>query len=149
MAEQLLRDANIEPTDEVIAAALGEVYDAYATFAGGLAARDVQVQWRYYNDGKSWLGKCIYAWTTSRGTSKEATMCWLSVWEGFFRVGIMIPAKHQEGALALPLSDAVRDKVQQAEQPGKMKTIPLGFDLCDDSLFADLYALIDFKKQLK
>lgn len=84
-----------------------------------------------------------------RGTHKEVNAYWLSVWEGFFRIGIMLPIRYHVDALALPLGTFVRDKLDAPGRLGGMKTIPLGFDLCDDTLFADIYTLIDFKKSLK
>lgn len=35
-------------------------------------------EWRYYNDGKSWLCKML---------SKKKNLFWLSIWEGCFRGG--------------------------------------------------------------
>ena len=55
--QQLLRDSSIEPTRDVIANALGEANGTYVKFIEGLDNHDVQVDWRYYNDGKAWLGK--------------------------------------------------------------------------------------------
>ena len=83
--QQLLRDSKIEPTEEVIAKCLGMAYSTYVKFIDGLKSHDVVVNWRFYNDGKSWLGKGLYKWTTSRGTQKETTAFWLSIWDGFLR----------------------------------------------------------------
>lgn len=108
---QLLRDESIEPTSETIAEGLGEANSAYIKFTDGLKAYDIQVGWRYYNDGKAWLGKGLYKWTTTRGTEKEVTACWLSIWDGFFRVGMIIPEKARADAMRLPLSEAARKMI--------------------------------------
>jgi len=79
--QQLLRDPGVEPTNETIAEGLGASYGAYVKFIEGLEKHDIQVDWRYYNDGKAWLGKGLYKWVTTRGTQKEATVFWLSIWE--------------------------------------------------------------------
>jgi len=58
--KQLLRDENIEPTGEVIAEGLGFANDVYVGFLEKLGKHDIELTWRYYNDGKAWLGKgCI------------------------------------------------------------------------------------------
>lgn len=91
--KQLLRDPNSQPTNDVIAVALGEQYAAYTQFLGMLAGFDVTLQWRYYNDGKAWLAKGLYKWKSVRGTDKENTIFWLSIWDGFFRVSFFFAEK--------------------------------------------------------
>ncbi|MEZ7872376.1 MAG: DUF3788 family protein, partial [Eubacteriales bacterium] len=54
---QMLRDPGVEPTDEVIAMALGEANDAYLKFISQLKGMEIRLAWRYYTDGKAWLGK--------------------------------------------------------------------------------------------
>ena len=147
--EQLLRDPDVEPMDEVIAQALGKANNAYITFIDGLKAHDLEVDWRYYNDGKAWLGKGLYKWTTTRGTSKEITAFWLSIWNGFFKVSIFIPEKAREEALTLPLSNDVKEMVKNTPQMGKLKFFPLVFDLHSDELFDAIYTLADFRKKIK
>ena len=147
--QQLLRNPDISPTSEVIAAALGAAGDAYVTFVEELNSRDIQVEWRYYNDGKAWLGKALYKWTTVRGTAKEMTTCWLSVWDGFFKVSIYVPEKARANALNLPLDDEIREKIVGAKQMGKLKFFPLVFDLRSDEGFDAIYTLIEFRKTIK
>jgi len=86
--KQLLRDANIMPAGEVIAEGLGPAYNSYILFLEKLYYRGVKLNWHYYSDGKAWLAKGLYKWVTSRGTQKETTALWLSIWEDFFRVTI-------------------------------------------------------------
>ena len=145
---QLLRDTNIEPTSAVISNGLGAANDAYVGFLEKLEAHGVALNWRYYNDGKAWLGKGLYKWTTFRGTQKETTAFWLSVWENFFRVVIYIPEKYRAEALALSLSGETRKMIESAKQMGKLKFFPLIFDLYSDEVFDEMFALIDFRKML-
>jgi len=85
--QQLLRDPNIQPTNEVIAEGLGKSNDIFLLFVDGLKKYDISLmEWRYYNDGKAWLSKGEYKWTTPRGTNKVKPIFWLSIWAGFFRV---------------------------------------------------------------
>ena len=49
----MLRDAEIEPTSEVIAKGLGEANTAYTKFIAEVKNYDIQVDWRYYNNGKA------------------------------------------------------------------------------------------------
>ncbi len=147
--QQLLRDSSIEPTSGVIAAALGVSNSAYIKLNRQLNKHGICVEWRYYNDGKAWLGKGLYQWTTSRGTQKEMTVFWLSIWDGFFRVSLFIPEKAREDARLLPLGDTVKKMIDTAKPVGKLKFFPLVFDLRSDELFDDIFTLILFKKTIK
>ena len=147
--QQLLRDPDKEPAAALIAAGLGPVNSVYTAFTERLEGHNINVDWRYYNDGKAWLAKGLYKWITTRGTEKETNAFWLSVWEGFFKVTFYIPEKHRESALALTLSDQVRQRVENAKQIGKLKFFPVIFDVCSDELFDDIFTLADFRKMLK
>ena len=149
MSEQLLRDVNIEPTKEVIAKCLGVANDAYNKFIEKLSAHDIEAEWRYYKDGNAWLGKGLYKWVTTRGTQKEKTVFWLSIWAGFFKVTIYIPEKYRVAALELPLSEDMKRMIENAKQIGKLKFFPLIFDVSSDKNFGDIFKLIDFRKSLK
>ena len=147
--KQLLRDPDIEPTSEVIAQALGLANAVYIKFIDGLRSHDIQVEWRYYNDGKSWLGKGLYRWTGARGGQKEATAFWLSIWDGFFKITFYIPEKTRSEALSLSLGDGVKNMIAESKQMGKLKFFPLIFDLRSDELLDDIYTLVDFRKTIK
>ena len=147
--QQLLRDVNIGPTREIIAEGLGLASVAYASFVKEIESHDVQVEWRYYNDGKAWLGKGLHKWSTARGTQKEITVFWLSIWDGFFKVTIYIPEKNRQEALNLTLNDEIIKIIKESKPLGKLKFFPLIFDLRSDDLFSEVFTVIDFKKALK
>jgi len=147
--KQLFRDVNIEPTSALIAEGLSSANDAYIEFLEKLKNHSVELNWRYYNDGKAWLGKGLYKWTTKRGTSKKITAFWLSMWEGFFKVVIYIPEKYRSEALSISLSGEITEMMKAAKQMGKLKFFPLVFDLNSNKMFDDIFTIIDFRKILK
>ena len=128
--EQTLRNPDIEPSSEVIAKALGDANNAYIKFINELASHDIQLEWRYYNDGKAWLAKGLYKWTGARGGQKEITVFWLSIWDSFFKVTIYFPEKNREEVLRLPLDNKVKLMMADSKQMGKLRSFPLVFDLC-------------------
>ena len=146
---QLLRDSIIEPTSVVIAECLSSANNAYVEFQSKLKEHDIELTWRYYNDGKAWLGKGLYKWTTKRGTHKETTAFWLSVWDSFFKVTIYIPEKYRDDALKLPLREERRKMIDEAKQMGKLKFFPLVFNIDSNEIFDDLFILIEFRKLIK
>ena len=137
----MLRNPVIQPTSDVIAQALGAANNAYRKFKNELASHDIQLEWRYYNDGKAWLAKGLFRWTGNRGGRKEATVFWLSIWEGFFKVTIYVPEKARVDVLRLPLGS-------ESEQMGKLKYYPLVFDLRSDEKLEEVFLLADFKKSI-
>ena len=147
--QQLLRDPSIEPTSAVIADGLGAAFCAYEKFLDGLKTHDVQIDWRYYNDGKTWLGKALYKWTTVRGTNKEMTVFWLSIWDGFFKICFYIPEKVRADALDLLLNDETKNLIDSAKQMGKLKFFPVVFELYSTELFDEVFTLVDFRKTIK
>ena len=147
--EQLLRDIAIEPTDEVIASCLESTNSTYLKFIDQLQNYDIELNWRYYNDGKAWLAKGLNCWTTSRGTKKEKTIFWLSLWSDFFKVTVFIPEKNRLDALELPLNNETIKMVKEAKQMGKLKFFPIVFNIYSDEMFIELLTIIDFRKNLK
>lgn len=144
-----MRDPNIQPTDEVFAAALGESYTAFSDFTKMLEDKDVKLLWRYYTDGKAWLAKGLYQWKSARGNDKEKTIFWLSVWEGFFKISIFIAEKLRTDILGLPVSQSIIENIQNAIPMGKLRFFPLIFDVHSEALFDDLELLIKFQKEKK
>jgi hypothetical protein len=148
--QQLLRNPEIQPTGDVIAKALGEANNAYMKFVNELASHGIQLEWRYYTDGKAWLAKGLYKWTGVRGGHKETTVFWLSIWDGFFKVTIYVPEKYRADVFNLPLDDKVKQMIADSKQMGnKLKYYPLVFDLCSDEMFEAIFSLADFKKSIK
>lgn len=146
--QQLLRDPNIQPTDEVIAEGLGGANSAYVKFIDGLKAFGVSLMdWRYYNDGKAWLSKGEHRWTTPRGTDKVKPIFWLSIWEGFFKVSFFFSESVQDELLGLPISGEVKESIKSAKAMGKtMRFMPVIVDIENDALLSDVYELVNYRK---
>jgi len=147
--EQLLRNPDIQPSSDGIAKALGEANNAYKKFIDELASHDIQLEWRYYNDGKAWLAKGLYKWTGIRGGQNQTTVFWLSIWDGFFKVTIYLPEKARADVLSLPLDNEVKLMIADSKQMGKLRSFPLVFDLCSDGMFEAIFSLANFRKNIK
>jgi len=146
--EQLLRNPKIQPTNEIIAEGLGATYKAYTKFIIELEQYGITLMdWRFYNDGKAWLSKGEYKWTTSRGTNKVKPIFWLSIWSGFFRVAFFFSFDIKEELLELPISQNAKEIIKGAEPMGKtMRFLPTIFDISDEEQLNDLYILSAFRK---
>lgn len=147
---QMLRDPDIQPTDEVIAMALGDANDAYLKFISRLKGMEIRLAWRYYTDGKAWLGKVLYRWTGARGGQRETTVFWLSLWQGFFRVTIYVPEASRADMLSLPLDEEVKRMAAETQRMGnRLRYLPLVFDLSSDELFPSVFTLAAFRKSIR
>lgn len=147
--KQLLRDAEIQPTDDVLATALGEGYKAYTKFVDMLEGFDVKLAWRYYSDGKAWLAKGIFQWKSSRGTDKQKTIFWLSVWDGFFKLSFFIAEKARAGLQGILLCESIKKMIENAKPMGKLRFLPLIFDVRSEQSLDGFGALIDYQKSRK
>ncbi len=136
----LLRDAAIEPTDQVLKGVLGpELYPVYLELVNIASGElDLEYEWRYYKDGKSWLFKAV---------NKKKTVFWLSIWEGFIKTSFFFTEKTGVGIFDLPVSDAVKENFRKGESVGKL--IPLILDFDSKEQLADFREIATYKKQLK
>ncbi|MBN2344857.1 MAG: DUF3788 family protein [Candidatus Aminicenantes bacterium] len=73
----LLSDPLKYPDDKVLARHLGKAFVSWNAFQALLKKSDPRLagEWRYYNDGKSWLFKV---------TLRTTTLCWVAVRDKFF-----------------------------------------------------------------
>jgi len=153
--KQLLRDPGTEPTIEIIADVLGATYKTYAKFTKDLESYGITLMdWRYYNDGKAWLSKGEYKWTTPRGANKVKPIFWLSMWEdpnlnrGFFKTTFFFSADLKAELQALPISREAKELIEKAKPMGKtMRFIPVVIDIKTDRQLSDVYELAQFRKE--
>ena len=94
-----LSDKTEYPDDDVLKRYLGEAKDAWDSFAEFLESNYPKYsgEWRYYNDGKSWLYKI---------TKRAKTICWVRVAHGKFTTTFYFPDR----AEALIANSTLRKK---------------------------------------
>ncbi len=146
---QLLRDENITPTNDIIADGLGNVHIIFSNFVEELKKYNITLMdWRYYNDGKAWLSKGEYKWSTTRGTKKVKPIFWLSIWEGFFKISFFFSIGVQEELQSLHISQDAKELIKNASSKGKtMKFIPIVFNVNNEKQLNDLFELSKFRKE--
>ena len=120
MERPLLNDKDQYPDDEVLAQYLGKAKPVWDAFAAGIAAGfgEGALEWRYYADGKAWLCKVVH---------RKKTVCWVSVWDKFFKAAFYFSAKSDSDIEALPIPPALKDRYRAHEPIGKLK--PLTVDV--------------------
>lgn len=147
--KQLLRDPSVEPTDDMIADCLGPAGEVYTKFLEELKAYGISLMdWRFYNDGKAWLSKGEYKWTTARGTDKVKPIFWISIWDGFFKISFNFSEMTRAKLLSLPISENTKTMIENVEPNGsKMKFIPVIFNVDHEKQFVDILLVAQFRKE--
>lgn len=137
---QLLRDEEIIPTETVLEEALGKDVFAVYTKLNEIIRTEFQIEpeWRYYKDGKSWLYKAVY---------KKKTIFWLSIWGKFIKISLLFTEKTRGGIYDLEISNEIKESFKNAHAIGKL--IPLLLDIDKEQQLADLIQIIKYKKTLK
>lgn len=116
----VLDDPKLFPDDAVLARVLGRVKPTWDIFENQLReeADGTVVEWRYYRDGKSWLGKAVHG---------KKTVAWISVGRSSFRVTFYFSAKNEHNLLALPLPVDAFERYHSRKSVGKLK--PMVFEV--------------------
>jgi hypothetical protein len=115
MERPKLNDIKIYPSDEVLSANLATAKSTWDKFQILLKA-DPQItpEWRYYQDGKTWLFKVI---------KKKQTLCWVSIWDKFFKVTFYFNSKAEEALRNSNLDENDKAQYFDNHRPLKNKSI--------------------------
>lgn len=116
MERPCLNNKNKYPDDVVLAHHLRNtkaVWDEFITLLGREYPA-ITGEWRYYNDGQSWLFKV---------TRKQGTVCWVSVWDGFFKTTFYFGDKATDLIAASALDQACKTQFTDGKHYGKIRGI--------------------------
>lgn len=102
MEKPLLSDKDQFPTQEIIFSHIGRFAPLWILFFDYIHQEHPEFteEWRYYNDGKSWLMKV---------QRKGKTVFWLSLTGNTFRTTFYFPVKAEQLILQSPLSDELKN----------------------------------------
>jgi hypothetical protein len=140
MDHPVLGDKNQFPTEKVIFSHIGKTKALWQSFFNYLHTEhsDFVEEWRYYNDGKSWLMKV---------TRKTKTIFWLSILEDAFRVTFYFTDKAAQAIESIPISNKLKMKFREEKPLGKLRGLTILFGDPRDA--QDAQALISVKLSLK
>jgi hypothetical protein len=120
MEPPVFGDRNEFPSDDLIFARLGKRRALWDSLFEFIRAEhpDFTEQWRYYNDGKSWLLNV---------SQKKKTVFWLSVTRDSFRITAYFTDKAREAILASALSHELKDPFLEKVPAGKLRGMTIAF----------------------
>jgi hypothetical protein len=121
--DPVLRDDKVYPDTKILTQHLGKAINAWDSFINLLKTDYplITTEWRYYNDGKSWLLKC---------TDKSKTIFWLSLYQKTFRVTFYFNRNYERVLEKSEISSGLKKEYKEGKAFGKIKpiTIPVGSD---------------------
>ena len=100
--------------------------------------KDISEEWRYYNDGKSWLMKV---------TRKTKTIFWLSLIKNTFRTTFYFTDRAEETINKSSISDELKKQFKDGKHYSKIRGLSITFKNKKDIDYAK--ALIEIKLAIK
>ena len=139
MERPLLNDPGIEPSADIIEAALASSYNAYAEFITIVSGEKygIEPHWNYYKDGKAWLCKAVF---------KKKTIFWLSVWDGFFKITFYFTEKNCSAVYDLDIDRQMAEEFKNNAFTGKLK--PFTVIVRNPGQLQDILKIADLKKRI-
>jgi hypothetical protein len=140
MDKPCLNNKDEYPDDEVLSRHLGGAQRAWDSFFAFLKENhpSFATEWRYYNDGKSWLCKV---------THKKKTVCWVSVWERLFKTTFYFPDRAEELIAASELEREYVEQFVHGKKYGKIRGVTVEIKKAGDLKATKI--LIEIKGQVK
>lgn len=116
MEELVLTDKDIYPTEEVIFSHIKKSKANWNLVFDHIHKEypELNEEWRYYNDGKSWLLKV---------TLKTKTIFWLAVVSNSFQITFYFSEKVVQSFSKLSLSKALDKKIKESKRVGKLTAL--------------------------
>jgi len=135
MDQPLLSDKMQFPSEEIIYSHLGKARNIWVSFFEYLQENhpDILSEWRYYNDGKSWLMKV---------TRKKKTIFWLSVLKGTFRITFYFTDRAADAIADSTLPAIMKKQFKEGKQFGKIRGLTIIFKSKKDIESAKVLLLI-------
>lgn len=136
----VLTDPNIQPTDELIFSIIGENQIYWENILDYLYDKhtDITEEWRFYNDGKSWLYRAL---------RKKKTIYWIGVQKDTFRVSFWLGEKAEPVIEASSLSETVKEQYRNARRFKIGRCITVVMTAQED--FENAIQLIELKMKTK
>ena len=140
MEPPILSDKNQFPTEDIIFSHIGRTKTLWISFFEYIHSNhpDFSEQWRYYNDGKSWLMKV---------QKKAKTVFWLSIVKNSFRITFYFTDKASQALSESSISEELKSQFRNGKSFGKIKGLTILFKNKKDLGYAK--SLIAIKLSIK
>jgi len=136
----VLTDPTVQPTDELIFEIIGENSVYWEKLIEYLYDKHLNIteEWRFYNDGKSWLYKAV---------RKKQTLYWIGVIKDTFRVTFWFGDKAAPIIESSTLPESVKEDFKNAKRYGQLRAISIEVRSDDD--YSNVIKLLELKAKMK
>lgn len=140
MSSLVLKDRSVVPSSDVLESVLNGTYPFFEKWNGVLADFGIELVWRYYNDGKAWMGKLLCG---------KRNLGWLHVYDGYFSVTCYFMAKHWERIAAdLSVPESLKEEFYKNRDTGTL-LIPMTIKVRTGEAVEEIRSLLSLKKGMK
>jgi len=134
----MLTDPLVEPDESVLEATLGKKYRIYQEYIQKITDMNLIPEWRFYNDGKCWLGKVL---------NKKKNLVWVSIWNTGFKLTFYFSEKIIDDVYSLDISDDIKKAAREMKPVGTSH--PVVLLITNKKILGDALKLFTFKMSLK
>jgi hypothetical protein len=136
----VLTDPTVQPTDELIFEIIGENSVYWEKLIEYLYDKHLNIteEWRFYNDGKSWLYKAV---------RKKQTLYWIGVIKDTFRVTFWFGDKAAPIIESSTLPESIKEDFKNAKRYGQLRAISIEVRSDDD--YSNAIKLLEIKAKMK
>jgi len=140
MEQAILSDKNQYPTEEIIYSHIGKSKSLWLSLFENIHKDhpDFTEEWRYYNDGKSWLMKV---------QRKSKTIFWLSILKDSFRITFYLTDKAGKAMDSSTISNELKEQFKNGKSFGTIRGVTVTFKNKKDVEYAK--SLIGIKLSIK
>jgi hypothetical protein len=140
MDQPLLGNKDEFPSEKILFSHIGKTKTLWQSFFNYLHTEhsDFAEEWRYYNDGKSWLMKV---------TRKSKTIFWLSIIQDAFRITFYFTDRVEQAINGSSISNKLKEQFKNGKAFGKLRGLTILFR--DKNDIEDARALISIKLSAK
>jgi Protein of unknown function (DUF3788) len=140
MEPHVLTNKDQFPTEEIIFSHIGKSKIFWNAFFDYIHVNhpEFEEQWRFYNDGKSWLMKVV---------RKKKTIFWLSIIKSAFRVTFYFNDRAEAALMNCSISDELKAGFRNGRRFGKIRALTIIFNNKKDIDYAA--TLIGIKLSVK
>ena len=136
----VLNDPNVQPTKELIFSIIGENSVYWEKLIEYLYENHFNIteEWRFYNDGKSWLYRAL---------QKKKTLYWIGVIKDTFRISFWFGDKAEPVIEASALPENIKEHFRNAKRYAHSRAVSIEMRSPED--LENALQLIELKAKLK
>jgi len=136
----VLTDPKVQPTDELVSSIIGENHVYWQQIIDYLYEHHVDIteEWRFYNDGKSWLYRVL---------RKKLTIYWVGILKDTFRISFWLSNKAEPLVESSDLPERIKEEFRSAKRFNTTRCVSIVMGSPED--YENVIKLIELKMKIK